>query len=136
MKYSKGSVSISWGGNSDKNANSQAENTPSVTITATDTPKVDVEDNEENNETGNEENNEKVPEEDIEAAKKVAMDYYTGTVFEVNSMTCIEHGTNYAAEGECNFMVNVSKDGQVQEPNRMISLNRTTDSWEVASEGF
>ena len=46
--------------------------------------------------------------EDIESAKKAAMEYYAGT-----------DGT---AEGECNFNVNVSKDGKVQAPGRMIIL--------------
>lgn len=74
--------------------------------------------------------------EDIEAAKKVAWDYYAGTVFDVNSMTYIKPGTNNNAEGECNFMVNVSKDGQVQEPDRMVQLNRKGDTWEIVNEGF
>lgn len=74
--------------------------------------------------------------EDIESAKKVAMDYYAGTVFEVNSMEYVEPGTDDNAEGECNFMVNVSKDGEVQEPDRMIQLSRTGDTWEIISEGF
>lgn len=74
--------------------------------------------------------------EDIEAAKKVALDYYAGTVFDVNSMTYIKPGTNNNAEGECNFMVNVSKDGQVQEPDRMVQLNRKGDTWEIVNEGF
>lgn len=75
-------------------------------------------------------------EEEIESAKEAAMEYYSDTVFEVNSMEYFKPESDPSAEGDCNFMVNVSKEGVVQEPDRMISLNKTADSWEVVNEGF
>ena len=73
---------------------------------------------------------------EINAAKAVAISCYSGTVFEVNSIKYIESGTNALAEGECNFIVNVSKDGIVQEVNRIITLNKINGSWEVVNEGY
>ena len=48
----------------------------------------------------------------------------------------IEPETNALAEGECNFIVNVSKDGIVQDVNRTITLNKINGSWEVVNEGY
>ena len=51
-------------------------------------------------------------------------------------MEFIEAEVNPRAEGECNFMVNVSIGGVVQEVDRMISLNKVNGLWEVVSEGY
>lgn len=96
-----------------------------------------VEEPDKDNNTGDNTGNEAaLSDKDIEAAKKVAMSYYTGTVFEVKAMTYVPFGTNVNAEGECNFLVKVSKDGKVQEVERMIQLNRKGESWEVVNEGY
>jgi uncharacterized lipoprotein YehR (DUF1307 family) len=74
--------------------------------------------------------------EDIEEAKQAALDYYANTVFEVNAMNYIEVGSSPFAEGDCNFSVNVSKDGVVQEPDRIISLKKNGNTWEIINEGY
>lgn len=51
-------------------------------------------------------------------------------------MSYIEPRTNESTEGECNFMINVSKDGEVQNPDRMIQLNRKGETWQIVNEGF
>ena len=81
-------------------------------------------------------NTNELSDEEIATAKEIAAGYYSGTVFEVNSMEFIEAEVNPRAEGECNFMVNVSIGGVVQEVDRMISLNKVNDLWEVVSEGY
>ncbi|MCR5586093.1 MAG: ABC transporter permease [Lachnospiraceae bacterium] len=127
-------------------SNNVEENNSAVESEAKDESKV-ADDSSTNDEVGNvkEENqdteaNKKdvvdLSDEDIDAAKKVVKGYYANTVFVVNSITYIEPGTNANAEGECNFMVNVSKDGEVQEPDRMISLNRKDNTWEIINEGY
>ena len=75
-------------------------------------------------------------EEEKAAAEQAALDYYAGTVFEVNSIEYIERGSSPFAEAACNFTVNVSKGGVVQEPNRIISLEKDGGSWTVVSEGY
>jgi uncharacterized lipoprotein YehR (DUF1307 family) len=74
--------------------------------------------------------------EDIEEAKQAALDYYANTVFEVNAMNYIEVGSSPFSEGDCNFSVNVSKDGVVQEPDRIISLKKNGNTWEIVGEGY
>ena len=74
--------------------------------------------------------------EEIEAAKQAALDYYAATVFEVNTITFAERGSRLFADGECNFAVNVSKDGTVQEPDRVVALERDGDAWIVINEGW
>ena len=74
--------------------------------------------------------------EEIEAAKQAALDYYAATVFEVNTITFTERGSRLFADGECNFTVSVSKDGAVQEPDRVIALERDGDAWIVVNEGW
>jgi hypothetical protein len=74
--------------------------------------------------------------EQIEEAKQVALDYYANTVFEVNAMNYIEAGSSPFSEGDCNFSVNVSKDGVVQEPDRIISLKKNGNTWEIVGEGY
>lgn len=128
-------------GDTKSNTNNTTDNSVIVEDATNTTEKEETEKKEQQEETtsGNETNvGSKVvlSDEDIESAKKVAIDYYAGTVFEVNSMTYIEPGTNDTTVGKCNFMVNVSKDGEVQEPDRMIQLSRTGDTWEIISEGY
>jgi uncharacterized protein YkuJ len=74
--------------------------------------------------------------EQIEEAKQAALDYYANTVFEVNAMNYIEVGSSPFSEGDCNFSVNVSKDGVVQEPDRIISLKKNGNTWEIVGEGY
>ncbi len=74
--------------------------------------------------------------EEIEAAKQAALDYYATTVFEVNTIAFAECGSRLFADGECNFTVNVSKDGTVQEPDRVVALERDGDAWIVVNEGW
>ena len=73
---------------------------------------------------------------EIEAAKQAALDYYATTVFEVNTIAFAERGSRLFADGECNFTVNVSKDGTVQEPDRVVALERDGDAWIVVNEGW
>lgn len=73
----------------------------------------------------------------IEAAKQAALAYYEGTVFSVNSIEYLAGELPYGdREGSCNFTVNVSKNGVVQEPDRTISLQPVRDGWEVVNEGY
>ncbi len=75
--------------------------------------------------------------EQIEAAKQAALAYYEGTVFSVNSIEYLEGKLPYRDNGcYCNFTVNVSKDGVVQEPDRIISLQPDKDGWKVVNEGY
>lgn len=76
-------------------------------------------------------------EEQIEEAKKAALTYYEGTVFTVNSIEYFNGDLLYG-DGEdcCNFTVNVSKDGVIQEPDRTISLKLDNGIWEVVNEGY
>ena len=75
--------------------------------------------------------------EQIEAAKQAALVYYEGTVFSVNSIEYLEGKLPYRDNGcYCNFTVNVSKDGVVQEPDRIISLQLDKDGWKVVNEGY
>jgi hypothetical protein len=69
----------------------------------------------------------------IEKAKQAALDYYANTVFEVNSINYI--GTD-KSPFSCTFSVNVSKDGVVQEPDRMICLKKENKTWKIISEGY
>jgi LCP family protein required for cell wall assembly len=70
-------------------------------------------------------------EEELEAAKQVARSYYSGTVYQVESMEYAE-----TVDGEAKFSVTVSRDGVVQEANRSISLVQEDGSWVVANEGY
>lgn len=74
----------------------------------------------------------------IEDAKQAALAYYEGTVFTVNTIEYYEGTLSYGTEmdGDCNFTVNVSKGGIVQEPNRTISLRLEEDGWKVVNEGY
>lgn len=75
--------------------------------------------------------------EQIEDAKQAALAYYEGTVFSVNSIDYLEGKLPYGdIDGGCNFTVNVSKDGIVQEPDRTISLQLEQGGWKVVNEGY
>lgn len=75
--------------------------------------------------------------EQIEDAKQAALAYYKGTIFSVNSIEYLEGKLPYGDnEGGCNFTVNVSKGGVVQEPDRTISLQLDQDGWKVVNEGY
>lgn len=68
---------------------------------------------------------------DIAAAYDAAMDYYLGTVFEVDALTEIE-----TKAGEITFQVSCSKGGVKQDPDRTISLERQKGVWTVINEGY
>lgn len=73
----------------------------------------------------------------IKAAKQAALAYYKGTVFSVNTIEYTEEKLPYeAGVNECNFTVNVSKDGVVQEPDRTITLQLDNNTWKVVNEGY
>lgn len=69
--------------------------------------------------------------EDRAAAYDAAMDYYMGTVFEVDTLTEIE-----VKAGEITFQVSCSKGGAKVDPDRTISLERKNGAWTVVSEGY
>ena len=69
--------------------------------------------------------------EELAAAHQAALDYYTGTVFEVETLTEIE-----PRQGEIAFRVSCSKDGVKVDPDRTISLERQDGVWTVISEGY
>ena len=76
--------------------------------------------------------------EQIEDAKQAALAYYEGTVFSVNRIEYFEGTLPYGEDmaDNCNFTVNVSKNGIVQEPDRTISLRLEEDGWRVVNEGY
>ena len=65
------------------------------------------------------------------AARQAALDYYAGTVFEVDALTEIE-----PRQGEITFQVSCSKGGVKVDPDRTISLERKNGAWSVVSEGY
>lgn len=69
--------------------------------------------------------------EDKAAARQAALDYYAGTVFEVDALTEIE-----PRQGEITFQVSCSKGGVKVDPDRTISLERKNGAWSVVSEGY
>lgn len=71
------------------------------------------------------------PNEVTDEAEATARAYYTGTVFQVVEIVCIEQ-----SETEIIFSVKVSRGGVVQEPNRTITLQLNGDVWEVTNEGY
>lgn len=78
----------------------------------------------------------KLTDEEIAEAKKVALEYYATTIFKVNSMEYVVKGSNPRANADCTFMVNVSKGGEVQNPDRAINLDREGEGWKVVGEGY
>ena len=76
-------------------------------------------------------------EEEIDEAKQAALAYYDDTVFTVNNIEYFNGELSYGDDEDCcNFNVNVSKDGVVQEPDRTISLKLDNGIWEVVNEGY
>lgn len=72
----------------------------------------------------------------IESAKQAALDYYKDTVFTVNTLEYMEDAS-LPDNADCAFSANVSKDGEVQDPNRTIFLKMTAENqWEVTTEGY
>ena len=69
--------------------------------------------------------------EDLAASNQAALDYYAGTVFEVQSLTEIE-----PRQGEVAFQVSCSKGGVKVDPDRTIWLERQDGAWVVISEGY
>lgn len=69
--------------------------------------------------------------EELAAAHRAALDYYRGTVFEVETLTEIE-----PRQGEIAFQVSCSKGGAKVDPDRTISLERQDGVWTVISEGY
>lgn len=64
-------------------------------------------------------------------AEEVAKAYYSNTVFEVVSLELKSQ-----TENEIIFSVCVSKGGEVQEPNRTITLQLNNGTWEIINEGY
>ena len=74
---------------------------------------------------------------EIGEAKQAALVYYDDTVFTVNSIEYFNGDLPYGGDEDCcNFTVNVSKDGVMQEPDRTISLKLYNGIWEVVNEGY
>lgn len=68
--------------------------------------------------------------EEVEAARRAALDYYAGTVFEIHSLTPLD-----PMEGEVMFQTACSKGGEEQ-PDRTIALERRDGVWTVINEGY
>lgn len=69
--------------------------------------------------------------EEAEAARQAALDYYAGTVFQVRSLVPREN----PREGEITFQVSCHKGGEEQ-PERSVSLERQEGIWTVINEGY
>lgn len=72
-----------------------------------------------------------VPAGSLEEAEAAARAYYSGTVFQVVEMGCIEQLKTKAI-----FSVKVSRGGVIQEPDRTIMLQLNDGVWEVTNEGY
>ncbi len=70
---------------------------------------------------------------DVEAARQAALDYYAGTVFEIDTLTEINLLNGW--EGEIMFNVTCSKGG-VPQVDRTIALGRQDGIWTVTGEGY
>lgn len=71
------------------------------------------------------------PDDRVKAAEEAGRAYYSNTVFEVISLELQSR-----TENEIIFSVCVSKGGEVQEPNRTITLQLNNGTWEVINEGY
>lgn len=69
--------------------------------------------------------------EELAAAHQAALDYYQGTVFEVETLTEIE-----PRQGEVAFRVSCSKSGVKVDPDRTVCLERQEGVWTVVNEGY
>ena len=67
----------------------------------------------------------------LDEAEAAAKAYYSGTVFQVVEMMCINQSDIKAI-----FSVKVSRDGVVQEPNRTLTLQLKGGVWEITNEGY
>lgn len=68
---------------------------------------------------------------DIEAIESAIMDYYSKTIFKVESMELESSSSNSIVYSIC-----VSKEGVIQEPNRSIYLEIKDGMWKVVNEGY
>ena len=71
-------------------------------------------------------------EEQIEEAKGIAFDHCADTVFTVNSIEYLEENHYVNGIDCCNFMVSVSRKGDVG-PDRIISLQLDNGVWEIVN---
>ncbi len=69
--------------------------------------------------------------EEVEAARQAALDYYAGTVFQVQELIYEEQVGNIVS-----FTVQCSKGGVRVDPDRTISLERQEGVWTVVNEGY
>lgn len=70
-------------------------------------------------------------EEELERARQTALDYYTGTVFDVTELVFEEQMANTVS-----FTVKCSKGGVKVDPDRAIVLECTDGVWTVVNEGY
>ena len=69
--------------------------------------------------------------EEVEAARQAALDYYAGTVFDVTELVFEEQMANTVG-----FTVKCSKGGVAVDPDRTIVLELQDGAWTVVSEGY
>lgn len=74
---------------------------------------------------------EELPDDEVKTAEEAARAYYSNTVFEIVSLELKSQ-----TENEIIFSVCVSKNGEVQEPNRTITLQLNNETWDVINEGY
>jgi len=124
--------------------NSVAESKPELGIDDSNAPISETEQQEKeenstiidtsvNEEDYNEASSDELKSTDVEAAKQAALDYYKGTVFEIQSITQIDMSNGW--EGEILFQVSCTKGGTPQEA-RCIALSYENGSWVVVNEGY
>ena len=70
-------------------------------------------------------------EEELDQARQAALDYYTGTVFDVTELVFEEQMANTVS-----FTVKCSKGGVKVDPDRAIVLECTDGVWTVINEGY
>ena len=70
-------------------------------------------------------------EEELERARQTALDYYTGTVFDVTELVFEEQMANTVS-----FTVKCSKGGVQVDPDRSIVLELQDGAWTMVNEGY
>lgn len=70
-------------------------------------------------------------EEELDQARQAALDYYTGTVFDVTELVFEEQMANTVS-----FTVKCSKGGVKVDPDRSIVLELQSGTWTVINEGY
>jgi hypothetical protein len=70
-------------------------------------------------------------EEELERARQTALDYYTGTVFDVTELVFEEQMANTVS-----FTVKCSKGGVKVDPDRSIVLELQDGAWTMVNEGY